>query len=77
MFAEDVANLPPAMVITAEFDPLCRQGEAFAARLEAAGVSVVQRRYAGAIHGFVSMPVPLARKALGEAADWLRARFAS
>ena len=77
MFAEEVADLPPALVLTAEYDPLCRQGEAFAARLKAAGVPVAHRRYAGAIHGFVTMPVPMAREALGEAAAWLKARFAA
>ena len=75
MFAETVAGVAPALVLTAEYDPLCRQGEAYAARLKAEGVPVVQRRYAGAIHGFVTMPAPLAREALGEAASWLRSQF--
>ncbi len=75
MFAESVARLPPALVLTAEYDPLCRQGEAYAARLKAAGVEVTTRRYAGAIHAFVTMPLPMAAEALAECAAWLTRRF--
>lgn len=77
MFVEEVANLPPALVITAEYDPLCRQGDAYAARLKAAGVDVVHTRYAGAIHAFATMPLPMGRAALAQAADWLKRRFVS
>jgi acetyl esterase len=75
MFAEAVADLPPAFVLTAEFDPLCRQGEAYAARLKAAGVEVAHARYGGAIHGFVSMPLPMAHEALSEISAWLARKF--
>ena len=74
-FAEDVADLPPALVLTAEYDPLCRQGEAYVARLKAAGVEVAHSRYGGAIHGFITMPLPMAIEALDECAAWLRRRF--
>jgi acetyl esterase len=52
----DLAGLPPAVVITAGFDPLCSEGETYAKALAEASVTTIYRNYVGAIHGFMTMP---------------------
>jgi acetyl esterase len=77
MLTEDVRGLAPALVLTAEFDPLRDEGEAYAARLADGGVETTLTRYDGAIHMFFQMTdTAIGARALAEVAAALRDRLA-
>lgn len=73
---EELAGLPPALLITAGRDVLRAEGERYAERLRAAGVPVLLRCFEGVQHGFFGMagPVPAHREAVALVADWVRKR---
>ena len=74
LHAENLAEAPPAYVVTAGFDPLRDEGEVYAAKLGEAGVRTTLRRHPGQVHGFLNMTaLPSTREAIAEMAGALRA----
>lgn len=76
--ARELRRVAPAFVITAEFDPLRDEGEAYAARLKEAGVPVEAKRYDGAIHGFFNLGhiIDQGKQVMADAVVRLKAAFA-
>jgi acetyl esterase len=75
--ASSLTGQPPALIVTAGFDPLRDEGRAYGDRLREAGVDVVYREYPGQIHAFVSLTkaIPQGMAATLEVAEYLRRRL--
>jgi len=79
LHAKDLSGLPPAVVATAEYDPLRDEGRAYAERLAEAGVPVTPLPYDGMIHDFFLMGAALdrTRRLLSDIGDQVGKRFGS
>lgn len=75
--AKSFEGLPPALVITAEFDPLVDEGHAYALNLQQAGVPTTYHCYEGTIHGFLIVPdlASYADRAIRDTKQWLHQLF--
>jgi acetyl esterase len=73
-YATNFADLPPTLIITAGFDPLCAEGEEYAKKLEESGVQVTFKRFPGQMHGFIlqGRVIPEANDAISEIANAIR-----
>jgi acetyl esterase len=73
LLAKSLEGLPPAVIVTAAYDPLRDEGDAYAEALERAGVRVVHKQYPSLIHGFYGMEA--LSPAVAAASTWINATF--
>jgi acetyl esterase len=78
LLAEDVTGIPPTLILTAGFDPLRDEGEAYAKKLTASGARVEHVLYPSLTHGFFSMAgvVPAAKRSVEKCAAFLKTEYA-
>ena len=78
LHAEDLSKLPPAIISTAEFDPLRDEGEAYADKLKAAGVEVDYQRFNGVFHGFMLLAklIPEGQQLIAAQCEFIKQKFA-
>lgn len=76
-YESNLSNLPPAIVITAGFDPLVDEGDSYASRLDDAGIDVMHKRYDSLAHGFTGFTsaAPAAHKACREIAEMVHTMY--
>jgi len=76
---KDLSGLPPTMILTAEFDPLRDEAEAYGERLKESGGAVTCTRYDSVVHGFLRLAnfSPTGRKAIDDIGGWLDRLFAA
>lgn len=77
LYSSDFSSLPPALILTAEYDPMRDEGESYAQKLKEKGISVKLKRYQGMVHGFFQMAGLLddARLAIQEVGETLKTHF--
>jgi len=75
--AEDFSGLPPALILTAEYDPLRDEGAEYGRRLQVAGVEVKHMHFEDQMHGFMmqTRAIDRAREALRPIGEWLQGRL--